>query len=86
MNYKDYLLSEPLEGQKFPYNTIEFFDNDKMTDAFYINHQKLKKDGDDDISEIVDNYLNDNPEVTRAVAYRVENHDSRFAYREFGRD
>lgn len=79
-------MSEPLAEQKFPYNTLEFFNNDQMIDAYYINHQKLKKDDKDDIAEIVDSYLNDNPEVTRAVAYRVENKDSRFAYREFGRD
>lgn len=86
MDYKEYLLSEPLEGQEFPYNIIEFFDNEKMLDAFYIDHTKLRKDAEDDIAEIVDSYLDDNPEVTRAVAYRVEGPKNRFAYREFGRD
>lgn len=86
MDYKEYLSSEPFQGQDFPYNIIEFFDNEKMLDAYYVDHSKLKKDGEDDIAEIVDSYLDDNPEVTRAVAYRVESPDSRFAYREFGRD
>lgn len=86
MNYKEYLSSEPFEGQDFPYNIIEFFNNETMIDAFYVDHSKLRKDSEDDISEIVDSYLDDNPEVTRAVAYRVESPKSRFAYREFGRD
>ncbi len=86
MNYKDYLSSEPVAGQQFPYNTIEFFDDNKMTDAYYIDPQKLKNNGEDDIAEIVDNYLNDHINVTRAVAYRVESQASRFAYQEFGRD
>lgn len=86
MDYKKYLSSEPFQEQDFPYNIIEFFDDEKMIDAYYVDHTKLKKDAEDDIAEIVDSYLDDNPEVTRAVAYRVEGPKNRFAYREFGRD
>ncbi len=86
MNYKDFLSSEPYSEQEFPYNTIEFFDDEKMVDAYYVNHKKLKREAEDDVAEIVDSYLNDNPEVTRAVVYRVEGPHNRYAYREFGQD
>ncbi len=86
MHYQDFLSSEPFGGQDFPYNTIEFFNDREMTDAFYLNSKKLTDNIEDEIAEIVDSYLDEHPEVTRAVVYRVESPKNRFAYREFGED
>ncbi|WPP52666.1 hypothetical protein [Catalinimonas niigatensis] len=86
MNYKEFLSDRPIESQEYPYNSIEFFDQEKIINKLYVDKRKMKSNAEDQLEEAVDSYLNDHPEVKRAVAYREEAPEKRFAFREFGKD
>ncbi|MEK6478285.1 hypothetical protein WJR50_12140 [Catalinimonas sp. 4WD22] len=86
MNYRDLLSNKPIESQDYPFNSIEFFDEDKVKDKMYVDKSKLKSDAEDKLEKAVDSYLGEHPEIKKAVAYREEAPEKRFAFREFGRN
>ena len=86
MEYKDVLSDTPIQEQDYPFNSIEFFDSETLKDKQYIDKSKMQADASDQLAQIVDNYLNDHPDIEKAVAYREESPDNRFAFREFGRN
>lgn len=86
MNYKEFLSDRPIESQDYPYNSIEFFDEEKIIHKLYVDKKKMKANAEAQLEEAVDSYLGEHPEVKRAVAYREEAPEKRFAFREFGKD
>jgi len=86
MDYKEFLSNEPISGQDYPLNSIEFFNEETVTDKLYVDKTKVSSDAEDQLEDAVDSYLSDHPEVKKAVAYREEAPEKRFAFREFGRN
>ncbi|MFP4089557.1 MAG: hypothetical protein ACLFUB_13570 [Cyclobacteriaceae bacterium] len=86
MNYQEILTENPKSAQSYPRHSVEFFDDAEMKSRFYLNIDNLKGGAEDKIESIVDSYLDDHPDIQKAVAYREESPDSRFAFREFGRN
>jgi len=86
MNYQEILSNQPFSSQEYPYNSIEFFDQEKMREKLYVDKSKMKADGSDMLERVVDSYLDDHPDIEKAVAYREESPENRFAFREFGRN
>lgn len=86
MNYKEILSNTPIESQDYPFNSIEFFDETEVKDKMYVDKSKLKSNAEDRLEEAVDSYLGAHPDIKKAVAYREETPDKRFAFREFGRN
>ncbi len=86
MDYKEFLSNKPIESQDYPFNSIEFFDAEKVIDKLYVDKKKMKANAEDQLEKAVDSYLGDHPDVKKAVAYREEAPEKRFAFREFGRN
>lgn len=86
MNYRNVLSDTPIQEQDYPFNSIEFFDSETLKEKLYLDKSKMKADANDQLEKIVDNYLDDHPDIEKAVAYREEAPDKRFAFREFGRN
>ncbi len=86
MKYQNVLSNQPIDHQDYPFNSIEFFDQEKLQEKLYVDKSKMKADGGDMLEELVDSYLGDHPDIEKAVAYREESPESRFAFREFGRN
>lgn len=86
MNYREFLSNRPIESQDYPFNSIEFFDDEKVIDRVYVDKKKMKANAEDQLEQVVDGYLGDHPDVRKAVAYREEAPEKRFAFREFGRN
>ena len=86
MDYQSILSNKPIEHQDYPFNSIEFFDDQSVKEKLYIDKSKMEANANDQLEEIVDNYLDDHPDIEKAVAYREEGPESRFAFREFGRN
>lgn len=86
MDYKEVLFDQPVEGQDYPFNSIEFFDQQKLTEKMYLDKSQMNEDANDQLEAVVDSYLGDHPDVKKAVAYREESPEKRFAFREFGRN
>ena len=86
MDYEHILSSEPIDNQEYPFNSIEFFDDQSLQEKVFVDKSQIKPDASDHLEKIVDSYLDDHPDIEKAVAYREESPDSRFAFREFGRN
>lgn len=86
MDYKHVLSHEPIQDQDYPFNSIEFFNAESKTKKLYIDKSKMNADANHQLEKIVDSYLDEHPEVEKAVAYREESPEKRFAFREFGRN
>jgi hypothetical protein len=86
MNYQEILTENPQANQDFPRHSVEFFDDNEMKNRFYFKTNKLEGGAEDKIEQIVDSYLDDHPDISKAVAYREEGPENRFAFREFGRN
>ena len=86
MDYKYILSSEPIDNQDYPFNSIEFFDRQSLQEKVFIDKSQIQPDANDHLEKIVYSYLDDHPDIEKAVAYREESPGSRFAFREFGRN
>lgn len=86
MNYRELLSDKPLESQDYPFNSIEFFVEEKVQEKLFVDKSKLSRNAEEKLEEAVDSYLGEHPEIEKAVAYREETPEKRFAFREFGRN